>query len=128
MIKVGVIGLGMMGQSHFLRLVDSPLATVTAVADRDPDRLQGAAPVAGNLDLGRDRLAMGDVARYSEGADLIAEADVEAVWICLPTPQHAPMSIRAAQRGLHVFCEKPMARTLEQADAMIAAAAEHASA
>jgi len=122
MLKVGVIGLGMMGQSHLLRLIDSPLATVTAVADPIPGRLAGTTVVGGNLDLGQSGLDMGDVVRYSDGADLIREADVEVVWVCLPTPLHAPMSILAAENGKHVFCEKPMARTVEQADGMIAAA------
>ena len=122
MLKVGVIGLGMMGQSHLLRLNDSPLATVTAVADPITGRREGTTVVGGNLDLGQSGLDMGDVDRYSDGADLIREADVDAVWVCLPTPLHAPMSILAAENGKHVFCEKPMARTVAQAEGMIAAA------
>jgi predicted dehydrogenase len=122
MIKVGVIGLGMMGQSHFLRVQASPLAQVVAVADADPHRLAGGAPVAGNIDLGRKALDLTGIARYADGADLIDQENVDVVFVCLPTPLHAPMSIRAARRGQHIFCEKPMARTLAQADAMIAAA------
>jgi predicted dehydrogenase len=48
--------------------------------------------------------------------------DIDAVSICTPTPTHAELAIRALQAGRHVLCEKPIARTLAQAQAMVAAA------
>lgn len=77
-----------------------------------------------------------DAARAAEGArrtgaphsfTSIAEIDtslVDGVFLVLPNPQHAPFAIEAARRGLHVIVEKPMAPTLEECDAMIAAARE----
>jgi predicted dehydrogenase len=50
---------------------------------------------------------------------LIRDADVDIVDICLPTYLHAEYAIQAARRGLAVFCEKPLARTLAQADRMV---------
>jgi predicted dehydrogenase len=47
--------------------------------------------------------------------DLLAQADVDVIDICLPTPLHASHAIRALQAGKHVFCEKPIARTMDEA-------------
>ena len=50
------------------------------------------------------------------------DPDVDAVAICLPHHLHAPVAVAAAEAGKHVLCEKPIATTLQEADAMIAAA------
>lgn len=47
---------------------------------------------------------------------------VDGVFLCLPNPQHAPFAIAAAEHGLHVICEKPMAPSLDECRAMINAA------
>lgn len=122
MLDVGIIGLGFMGQAHFAHCRASGLAQVVAVADCDPDRRNGHAPVAGNLDAGARLLDLEGIARYESGADLIARADVDVVYICVPTAAHAALAVQAARCGRHVFCEKPMARTLEDSAAMIESA------
>src|SRR5690606_32220074 len=53
---------------------------------------------------------------------LIADPDVDAVYISTPHPQHAQWGIKAAQLGKHVLCEKPMGLTAFEADAMFHAA------
>lgn len=57
--------------------------------------------------------------------DALADAEVDAVDLCLPHYLHAPMAIRALEAGKHVLCEKPLAISLEEADKMIEAA-DHA--
>lgn len=47
---------------------------------------------------------------------------VDGVFLCLPNTQHAPYAIAAAEQGLHVICEKPMAPSLEECQKMIDAA------
>ncbi len=54
--------------------------------------------------------------------DLVKRDDIDAVAIGIPTRFHADAAIKALENGKHVLCEKPMARTLEECDAMIAAA------
>ena len=54
------------------------------------------------------------------------EEEIDIVDICLPTYRHAEATIQACKAGKHVVCEKPMARSLEEADAMISAAKEQA--
>jgi predicted dehydrogenase len=56
-------------------------------------------------------------------ADLLAP-DIDAISICTPTPTHAELAIAAMRAGKHVLCEKPIARTIAQAEAMIATAEE----
>ena len=57
--------------------------------------------------------------------DLLADAEVEAVYIATPHPMHARWSIRAAEAGKHVLCEKPLALNHPQAMAVVEAAREH---
>lgn len=110
-LGVGLIGAGRMGSFHAEsvahRLVD---ARLVAIADHNPE---AAATLAGRL--GADRT-------YADAGDLIADADVAAVIIAAPARAHADLVAQAAAAGKGVFCEKPMAVTLAEADRAIAAA------
>jgi predicted dehydrogenase len=64
-------------------------------------------------------------AAFSYGDYETCLEQVDAVYIALPNSQHAEYTIRAARAGVHVLCEKPMAVTLKECDAMIAACREH---
>jgi predicted dehydrogenase len=123
-LRIGIIGLGFMGQSHFANCQATGLARVTAVADYEPARRAGQSPVAGNVTAAGAGLDMTGVEAFAEGSDLIERADVDAVYLCVPTACHADLAIQAARRGLHVFCEKPMAISLPEAAAMVSAARE----
>ena len=62
---------------------------------------------------------------YTLVEDLLEDGDFDAVDICLPHDLHAPVAIAAAEAGKHVLVEKPMALSLEEADAMIVAAGKN---
>jgi predicted dehydrogenase len=51
--------------------------------------------------------------------DALLKVGVDAVSVCVPTPAHSEAAIAAMKAGKHVLCEKPVARTLEQAQAML---------
>ena len=124
MLKVGILGMGMMGWFHASRYSQLPNAELVAIADIRPERLEAKEAVVGNIaDSGRpaDLTAL---ARYTDASQLIAEADVDVVDVCLPTFLHARYAVEALEAGHHVLCEKPMALTLEEADRMITAAQE----
>jgi predicted dehydrogenase len=109
--RVGIIGCGWAGQQHanaLLRL--QTRASLVAVADRDVTRAETIARVH---DAGLW------TANYVE---LLDRQTLNAVIIALPHHLHAEVAIAAAEAGLHVLIEKPLASTLADADAMIAAA------
>lgn len=123
MIRVGVIGLGMMGNTHLDVYTKLKGVKVVAVADADPDRLSGKVRAGGNV-KGQAKAAfnLADFARHAEGMDLIAREDIDLVDICLPTPMHLKYALAAIKAGKHVLLEKPMARTAKDAQTLAKAA------
>jgi predicted dehydrogenase len=110
-IQVAILGGGFMAASHapnYAALGDR--VRVKTIASRASDRARTVAREAG--------------AELSEDLDAaIADPEVDAVDICLPTPLHREYAEKALAAGKHVFLEKPIALTLEDADAIVAAAA-----
>ncbi len=122
--KVGVIGLGMMGNTHLDVYSRREDVEVVAVADQDEKRLSGAIKAGGNIEgQAKGGFDLAKVAKFREGLDLIARADVDLVDICAPTPAHLPLGLAALQAGRHVLLEKPLARTHDGAQQLQAAAA-----
>lgn len=106
-LSFGLIGAGWIGTFHAETLAHRlPNTRLVAVADPVP----GAA----------ERLSA--LRSYQDPMELIADPSVEAVAICSPAATHADLVVAAARAGKHVFCEKPMALTLDDADRAIAAA------
>ena len=125
MIRVGVIGLGMMGSTHLDAYAKRDDVAVLAVADKDPKRLSGEESAKGNIEGqaqgGFDLNAEG-LRKYDEASALIADADVDLVDICLVTPLHTAYAVEALQTGKHVLIEKPLARTYKDAMQIVEAA------
>ncbi|KNC13951.1 dehydrogenase [Pantoea sp. RIT-PI-b] len=110
-VRVGLIGAGRMGSFHAENLAwRVPGATLAAVAD----------PLPGAADALTNKLGVAKA--YSDLHALLQDPEIEAVAIAAPARTHAEWVIAAAQAGKHVFCEKPMAVTLDEADRAIAAA------
>jgi UDP-N-acetylglucosamine 3-dehydrogenase len=107
-LKIGVIGVGVMGSNHARVL--SEMAGVTLVGVADPDRAQ-CDLVARNLGC----------AVFADLEGLIASG-VEAVTIAAPTHLHHDLALACIARGLHVLVEKPIAPTVEEGRAIVAAA------
>jgi predicted dehydrogenase len=107
-LRVGVIGVGVMGSNHARVLAELPGVEFVGVAD--PDRAQ-AHSVAQALGC----------AEFPDFASLIDEG-VEAVTIAAPTHVHQEIALACIARGLHVLVEKPIASTIEEGRAIVAAA------
>jgi predicted dehydrogenase len=124
MVKVGVLGIGFMGQMHFNAYRGYKKARVVALSDLDPKKLAGDwSSISGNIE--DERAAAVDMTGlhlHADPADLFADPAVDVVDITLPTFLHAKYAVAALKAGKHVVCEKPMAVTLAQCDRMIAAA------
>lgn len=108
-LKVGVIGVGGIAVTHFPGWAASQHAEIVAMADP-------VAPV-----LARVAAEHGVTKTYTKPEDLIADPDIDVVDICTPNMYHAPLAIAALDAGKHVICEKPLAPTPAEIDALIAA-------
>ncbi|MFZ4507515.1 MAG: Gfo/Idh/MocA family protein [Fimbriimonas sp.] len=111
MLKIGLVGCGFMGRMHANVYSALPNAELVGCVDLKPEVAEKFAAEFGCKVYG----SLEEMAEVS-GADVID--------ICLPTYLHSQHAIAAAKLGKHVFCEKPMALNLEDADAMIAACAD----
>ena len=111
MIRVGLIGCGFMGRMHANVYQTLEKAELVAAVDIKQDVVDKYA-----ADFG--------IAAYTSLGDLLANEQIDVVDICLPTYLHSQFTIAAAKAGKNVFCEKPMALTVDQADEMIAACSE----
>ena len=112
-IGVGVIGTGWMGAFHAETLaLRVPAAQLVAVADPAPGAAQAVV----------DRCAAGRA--VLDTGELLADPGVDAVVIAAPSQLHAELVVAAAAAGKAVFCEKPMALTVEDADRAVDAAAD----
>jgi len=116
-LGVGMVGYAFMGRAHSQawrtvdRVFDLPLRPrLAAICGRDR---AGAESAAGRL---------GWAAAETDWRALIARDDVQLIDIAAPGSVHAPIAIAALQAGKHVLCEKPLANTLAEAEAMAAAA------
>jgi UDP-N-acetylglucosamine 3-dehydrogenase len=107
-LRVGVVGVGVMGSNHARVLSELPGVKLVGVADPDRQRREF---VAGKLGC----------AAFAEAADLIAEG-VDAMTIAAPTHLHRELAVDCATRGIHVLVEKPVASTVEEGRAIVAAA------
>lgn len=84
-----------------------------------------AAIASRNLDKGREVASRFNVPKaYGSYEELLADEDIDAVYIPLPNHLHKEWAIRAAEAGKHVLCEKPLALTAAEAEEMAAAAAK----
>ncbi|MFL5807092.1 MAG: Gfo/Idh/MocA family protein [Roseiflexaceae bacterium] len=109
-MRWGVIGTGWVARTFIAALRESAGERVVAVASRDAAR---AAALAA---------ALGGARSYGAYADLLADSEVDAVYIGLPNSLHAEWSIACARAGKHVLCEKPLAVSHAEAERMFAAA------
>jgi len=108
-VRVGLIGCGKVGSIHAAALRALPEADFVAACDASPDRAAAFASRYG-------------ARPFADVGTLLRDGGVEAVVIGTPHPLHAEPATRAAAAGVHVLVEKPMAATLADCDAMLAAA------
>src|SRR5436305_5661640 len=110
-LRIGLVGLGTMGRGHLEKEQALDEAKIVAVAD----------VVRASVDEIKAKYGVKGFYSYQE---LVDSGEVEAVLIATPHPFHMPIATYAAQRGLHVLSEKPIAVTVAEADRMVKAAAD----
>ena len=108
-LRVAVIGVGHLGRHHARLLAGIEGAQLVAVVDTQPDRAAAAAEPTGARALADYRELFGQV---------------DAVTVAVPTELHREIALPFLERGISTLVEKPITRTVAEADALIAAAAE----
>jgi predicted dehydrogenase len=106
-LRVAVIGAGHLGQLHARIFAENPLCRLVAVVDRNGERARAVATEAG-------------CAALEDASEL--PKNLDAVSIAVPTAMHAEVAIPLLERGVPALIEKPLAATIEEADAILAAA------
>lgn len=125
MVRVGIAGIGFMGMIHYLAWQRCQLGKVTAISTRDEKKLAGDwRGIQGNFGPPGEVMNLDGIAKYKELDDLLADPQIDVVDLCLPPALHAEAAVAAFAAGKHVFCEKPIALTTDEADRMVAAAAK----
>jgi len=102
-LNVGVIGGGFIGTLHARVLHEMSMSRLVAIADTDEAVAKKAA----------EQFGCDSYARYEE---LLKRDDIDAVYICLPDRHHVEPAVAAARAGKHIFMEKPIARTVKEAE------------
>ena len=106
-LRVGVVGVGPMGQGHVKHYRTIPGCELVAISDMDPARRAETAVKSGAM-------------AFAEPKDLIGRGD--AVSIATPTVTHLDIALRFIDAGVHVLVEKPMAASSREAEEIVAAA------
>lgn len=112
-LKIGILGCANIARGFVSHVAHSPAVQVVAVASRSAEKAQAFAREFG---LAR---------AHASYEALLADPDVQAVYIPLPNSLHAPWAMAAAAQGKHVLCEKPLALNHAQAQGMFDAARQH---
>ncbi len=109
-LGMAIVGCGWAGEKHFQALKQlSDRAVVKALVDNDAEFLEKTARNWG----------IGDT--FTDYRAILDRDDIDAVSLCLPHDAHAEAAVQCARAGKHILCEKPMAVSLKQADAMLSA-------
>ncbi len=107
MIRLALAGCGWAGERHYGAIQSTDGAELVAIADSDPSTRAR-------------RGAEWDVDRaYDDYRAMIRREDFDAIVIALPHHLHEAAAVAAARNGIHILCEKPIARTLREADTML---------
>jgi predicted dehydrogenase len=110
-LRIGIIGLGYWGKALLQYFRELPEVRIVALHSRNPQR-------ASEIDLG-------EAVFYESQEEMFAKAKLDAVVVSNTPPEHLFSTRLAAERGIHVFCEKPMAASLADCEEMIAVCHKH---
>src|SRR5438067_19447 len=107
-LRVAVVGAGWIAADHVAELERRDDVDVVAVCDLDRARAEALAPAGATV--------------YERFDELLDVERLDALWVCTPPLVHREPTLAALERGIHVYLEKPIARTPDDAAAIVAAA------
>ena len=104
--NIGLVGCGRISQKHFDAINKSPNYKIVSICDIETHNLN-------NVNIGNK------VKKFTNFKDMLSEVDLDVVSICTPNGLHAENTIFAAEKGINVICEKPIALDLNSAKKML---------
>lgn len=121
-IRIGIIGIGFMGFTHFEGAKKLKGARVAAISTRNPKRLAGDwTGIQGNFGPPAGKVDLSKIKKYADYRELLADPDIDLVDICLPTDKHEAVVLESLKAGKATLVEKPIAIDLKAADRMVRA-------
>ena len=124
-LRFAILGFGGIARPHragYERLAKEGFPVkLVALCDINPAQFESVVNINNANDSSE---SAGELHLYTSFEELIEKEEFDILDICLPTFLHCQYAVRALRAGKHVLCEKPMALTVEEADAMLAAAEE----
>jgi len=107
MIKVGVIGLGAIGQRLIKGFEDHPETVIAAVCDTMEERAREAAEL------------LGGIPSFTQHMDMLEKTELDLVYVAVPPKFHHAVASDVLAKGIHILCEKPLANSLEEAESLL---------
>ena len=114
-INMGIVGWGLQGPGNTRSFLAEEDCQVIAACDLDQDHLAAA------VNTINEHYANKDCKAYHSFSEMIARDDIDAVMIAVPDQWHALLAIEAAKRGKDIYCEKPLAKTIHEQQAIVRA-------
>jgi myo-inositol 2-dehydrogenase / D-chiro-inositol 1-dehydrogenase len=108
-LRAGIIGLGWIARVHVPALDAAADIELVAACDTDSERAEAIARPRG-------------ARAYTSWEEMLNREDLDALWVCTPPLRHRDPALAALASGIHVYLEKPIARTLDDAEAIVSAA------
>jgi myo-inositol 2-dehydrogenase/D-chiro-inositol 1-dehydrogenase len=108
-LRAGIIGLGWIARVHVPALDAAADIELVAACDTDSERAEAIARPRG-------------ARAYTSWEEMLNREDLDALWVCTPPLRHCDPALAALASGIHVYLEKPIARTLDDAEAIVSAA------
>ena len=106
-LRIGLVGAGWIAGDHVTILRQLGGVEIVALCDLDPEKGERLAPSGARV--------------YVDWEELLERETIDALWVCTPPLAHRPPAVAALERGIPVFLEKPVARTLEDGEAIVEA-------
>jgi predicted dehydrogenase len=123
MVRIGIIGIGFMGYTHFEAAKKLKDAKVTAISTRDEKKLAGDwSSIQGNFGPRAGQVDVSELKTYNDYKELLADPEIDLVDICLPPEMHEKVALEAIAAGKATLVEKPISVQLDAANRMVDAA------
>lgn len=123
MVRVGIVGIGFMGATHFKAMQKVKGSRVAAIVSRDQGKRQGDwRAIRGNFGGDGGMQDLSKVRCYGTLEELLADPSIDLVDVCLPNYLHAGAALQALAAGKHVLVEKPIALSIPDANRLLAEA------